>query len=401
MEEALKRDHKILGPKLDLFVFSDLVGPGLPLWTPKGTVLREVLDNFVWDLRKEKGYEKVEIPHIAKKDLYQKSGHWDKFQDDLFRIKTREGHEFVIKPMNCPHHTQIFNRHPHSYRELPQRYCNSTMVYRDEQSGELAGLSRVRSITQDDSHVFCTKDQIKDEVLSIWDIVDEFYGAFGFELQPRLSLSDPKNMGAYLGDPKDWKLSEKTLREIAKKRGAKAIEEIGEAAFYGPKLDFIAKDSIGRQWQVATIQLDFNQPERFDLNYTNQKGKSEPVVIIHCAVMGSLERFISILIEHTEGNFPAWLAPVQVALLPVSTEKHLNYSQKLAEEFRESGVRVWVDDSDESVGKKIRTSEQQKIPYILVIGDKEMKGNRLAVREHGGGSTKDMGIEELIGELKR
>jgi len=400
LEEAEKRDHKKLGPQLDLFIFSDMVGSGMPLWTPRGTIIREVLDDFIWELRKAKGYEKVEIPHLAKKDLYEASGHWDKFKDELFHITTREGHHFVIKPMNCPHHTQIYARKPHSYKELPQRYANTTMVYRDEQSGELAGLSRVRCITQDDSHVFCRKSQVKDEMFAIWDIVDEFYGAFGFELQPRLSLSDPNNMKAYLGDPKNWKNTEQELRDIAKERGAKPIEAIGEAAFYGPKLDFMAKDSIGRQWQVATIQLDMQMPERFDLACVNEKGENERVVMIHCAIMGSIERFLSVIIEHYAGAFPAWLSPIQVALLPVSTEKHLDYSQKLANEFREKGARVWVDDSDESVGKKIRNSEKQKIPYILVIGNKEMDGDMLAVRERGSGDTKEMGFEELIKKLQ-
>lgn len=401
LEEAEKRDHKKLGPQQDLFVFSDMVGAGMPLWTPQGTVLREVLDDFIWDLRKAKGYARVEIPHLAKKELYETSGHWDKFKNELFHIDTREGHKFVIKPMNCPHHTQIYDRKPHSYKELPQRYSNSTMVYRDEQSGELAGLSRVRCITQDDSHVFCRKNQIKDEIFAIWDIVDEFYSAFGFELETRLSLSDPDNMDAYLGDKKDWKKVEKELRDLAKERGIKPAEDIGEAAFYGPKIDFVAKDSLGREWQVATIQLDMNMPERFDLKCVNEKGEDERIVMIHCAIMGSIERFLSILIEHTAGAFPAWLSPVQVALLPVSTDKHLDYSQKLADEFREKDVRVWVDDSDESVSKKIRTSEKQKIPYILVIGDKEMDGDKLAVREQGKSDTKEMKVDELVGKLER
>jgi len=393
LEEAKKRDHKILGPKLDLFVFSDLVGPGLPLWTPKGAIVFETLADFIWELRQARGYVKVEIPHIAKKDLYLKSGHWDKFKDDLFRITTREGHEYALKPMNCPHHTQIFARRPHSYREMPQRYANTTAVYRDEQSGELSGLSRVLCITQDDSHVFCRVNQIKDEILLIWDIVDKFYGTFGFTLTPRLSLSDPDHMEAYLGDRQNWQSSEQTLRDIAQARGAKPIEQIGEAAFYGPKLDFMAKDSIGREWQVATIQLDFNMPERFGLSCVNEKGEDERVVMIHCAIMGSIERFLSVLIEHYAGAFPAWLAPVQVALLPVSTEKHLDYCQELA---RRIGGRVWIDDSQETVGKKIRNAEQQKIPFMLVIGDKEMGGDKLAVRARGEKETKEMSVGDLL-----
>ncbi|MBI2637242.1 MAG: threonine--tRNA ligase, partial [Parcubacteria group bacterium] len=253
-------DHKELGAQLDLFLFSDLVGPGLPLWTPKGTILREALDDFVWELRAKRGYEKVEIPHMAKKDLYEKSGHWEKFKDDLFRVKTREGHEFAIKPMNCPHHTQIYSRRPQSYRDLPVRYANTTMCYRDEQTGELNGLARLRAFTQDDAHVFCRTSQAEEEILKIWDIVDEFYSTFGFELSPALSLSDPKNMDAYLGDRAHWREAEDTLRRVVKKRKANVPEVLGEAAFYGPKIDFMAHDSLGRTWQVATIQLDLNMP---------------------------------------------------------------------------------------------------------------------------------------------
>lgn len=401
LEEAQKRDHKILGPALDLFVFSDLVGPGLPLWTPKGTILRDILDDFVWELREARGYEKVEIPHITKKELYETSGHWDKFKDDLFRINTREGHEFAMKPMNCPHHAQIYSRRRFSYRELPQRYANTTMVYRDEQTGELSGLSRVRSITQDDSHVFLRRTQIEREVFAIWDIIDEFYQAFGFELNVRLSLSDPKQPKKYLGKPEDWRRTEESLRALAKKRKVKVEEAAGEAAFYGPKVDFVAKDSLGREWQVATIQLDFNQPERFNLFCVNEKGEEERIVMIHCAVMGSLERFISVLIEHYAGVFPAWLSPVQIALLPVSNEKHLKFVQKLSADLRERGARVWLDDSDETVGKKIRSAESQKIPFMLVLGDKEMGGGKLAVRARGQKETVEMTIDELISLLRR
>jgi len=401
LQEAQKRDHKILGPKLDLFVFNELVGPGLPLWTPKGTILRDVLDNFIWELRSKKGYEKVEIPHITKKELYEISGHWDKFKNELFRITTREGHEFAMKPMNCPHHTQIYDRRPHSYRELPQRYANTTMCYRDEQTGELAGLSRLRAFTQDDAHVFCRQSQIEQEFMTCWDIIDEFYGAFGFNLEPRLSLSDPNNMKAYLGDKKIWQEVEDILRQIVKKRKIKAPEQTGEAAFYGPKIDFMSKDSLGREWQVATIQLDMNMPKNFNLTCVNEKGEDERIVMLHCAVMGAIERFLSILIEHTAGVFPAWLSPVQVALLPVSPEKHLEYSQKLAHGLREQGARVWIDDSDESVGKKIRNSEQQKIPYILVIGDKEMESNKLAVRRQGERETVEMSVDEVVEKLQR
>ena len=321
-EEAKKRDHKKLGIELDLFTFSELVGPGLPLWTPKGTTLRMLLDAYVWQLREAKGYDRVEIPHITKKDLYEKSGHWDKYKDDLFRITTREGHEFAMKPMNCPHHTQIYARKAWSYRELPQRYANTTTCYRDEQSGELSGLSRVRAFAQDDAHVFCRMSDAKNEFLKIWDIVENFYKTFGFDLKVRISKHDPEHPEKYLGDKDSWAFAEKMLTDIALEKKVETFDGIGEAAFYGPKLDFMANDAIGRQWQVATIQLDMNQPERFDLTCTNEKGEKERIVMIHAAIMGSIERFLSILIEHVAGAFPVWLSPVQVTIVPVSEGQH-------------------------------------------------------------------------------
>lgn len=380
--EAAKRDHKKLGPELDLFVFSDLVGSGLPLWTPSGTLLRILLDEFVWELRRTRGYERVEIPHITKRDLFERSGHWEKFKDELFRIRTREGHEFAMKPMNCPHHTQLYARKAWSYRDLPQRYANTTMCYRDEQSGELAGLSRARSFTQDDAHVFCRMAQAKDELLAIWDIVNAFYQAFGFTLQVRLSLHDPAHPEKYLGDAKHWELAESTLRAVVTKRSAKTFEAVGEAAFYGPKLDFLAEDSMGREWQVATIQLDVNMPERFDLTCTNEQGKHERIVMIHAAIMGSIERFLAVLIEHLAGAFPLWLSPIQVAVIPVGS-RHVPAAQKLGQEFREAGLRVEVDAANETVGNKIRKAAQLKIPYLLVLGDKELKEPRLVVRKRG------------------
>lgn len=382
-EEAEKRDHKKLGPQLDLFVFSDLVGPGLPLWTPKGTLMRELLDNFVWELRKKRGYVKVEIPHITKKELYQTSGHWDKFKDELFRITTREGHEFAMKPMNCPHHTQIYARRQWSYRELPQRYANTTMCYRDEQSGELAGLSRVRSFTQDDAHVFCRMSQAKEEFEKIWDIVHEFYRAFGLSLRVRLSLHDPVHPEKYLGKPDIWKRAEDMLREIAADKHADSFEGVGEAAFYGPKLDFMAKDSLGREWQVATIQLDMNQPERFDLTCVNEKGEKERIVMIHAAIMGSIERFLSVIIEHFAGAFPVWLAPLQATVLPVS-EKFSAYAKKVFDELALAGIRTELSEATESLGKRIRAAELMKIPYVLVVGEKEEKDGAVAVRSRKG-----------------
>lgn len=402
LEEAKKRDHRKLGKELDLFTFSELVGPGLPLWTPKGQLLRDTLDQFVWELRKARGYDRVEIPHITKKDLYEKSGHWEKFSDELFKIVTREGHEFAMKPMNCPHHTQIFARKPLSYRDMPQRYANTTMCYRDEQTGELHGLSRVRAFAQDDAHVFCRTTQVKDEFLKIWDIVDTFYKAVGFgELQVRLSLHDPDNFDKYLGTPELWGQAEGQIRELATERGVDFVEEKGEAAFYGPKVDFVTKDSIGREWQVATIQLDINLPERFDLSCTNEKGEDERVVMIHAAIMGSIVRFLSIFIEHHAGAFPVWLSPVQVQVIPVSTEKHLDGARSLAQELRDAGIRVDVDELDETVGKKIRAAAKQKIPYVLVVGDKELGGEDLMVRIRGQEEQESMSKETFIARVKK
>ncbi|MDO8655535.1 MAG: threonine--tRNA ligase [bacterium] len=396
LEEAKKRDHKKLGPQLDLFLFSDLVGAGLPLWTPKGNTLRLILDDYVWGLRSKKGYERVEIPHIAKSDLYKKSGHWDKFKDDLMTIETREGHTFVLKPMNCPHHTQIFARKQWSYRELPQRYANTTMVYRDEQTGELAGLSRVRSITQDDAHVFCRPDQVKDELLAVWDIVGELYAKVGFkDLSVRLSFRDPAQPNKYLGEARVWQKAEAELEQLAKQQKAKYEIAPGEAAFYGPKVDFMARDSLNRQWQLATIQLDMNLPERFDLNFTNSEGKEEKVIMIHAAIMGSIERFLSVLIEHYAGNFPLWLAPVQAKILPIS-EKFANYGQSVAEELAKSGIRFELDDASETLGKRIRNAENQKVPFILIVGEKEVADETVTVRSRQEVEQKTVKLTELV-----
>lgn len=394
LEEAKQRDHKKLGRELDLFVFSELVGPGLPLWTPKGTLMRNLLDEFVWSLRRKYGYEKVEIPHITKKDLYETSGHWDKFKDELFRITTREGHEFAMKPMNCPHHTQIYARKQWSYRELPQRYANTTACYRDEQSGELSGLSRVRAFSQDDAHVFCRMQDVKAEFLKVWDIIHAFYPAFGFELKVRLSTHDPENMENYLGEPAIWEKAVGMLREIVAEKGIVAEDGTGEAAFYGPKLDFMAQDSLGRRWQVATIQLDMLQPERFDLFCINEAGEKERIVMIHAAIMGSIERFLSIFIEHTGGNFPVWLSPVQARILPVS-EKHLAYAEEVREKLRDAGVRVELDLANESLGKRIRAAKGEKLPYLLIVGDKEVESAGVTV-EARGRESESMGVEDFV-----
>ncbi len=399
LEEAKKRDHKKLGAELDLFTFSELVGSGLPLFTPKGTLLRDLLDNFVWELRRQYCYQRVDIPHITKKDLYEKSGHWDKFKDELFKITTREGHLFAMKPMNCPHHTQIYARRPHSYRELPQRYADTTKVYRDEQSGELSGLSRVRSITQDDAHVFCRITQAKDELQKIWDIVHKFYESFGLKLELRLSLRDPAKPENYLGNKDHWDKAEEILRDVAKENKTPHVEAQGEASFYAPKLDFIATDSLGREWQVATIQLDVHMPESFDLSCINEKGKKERVVMLHAAVMGSTERFLSILIEHYAGAFPLWLSPVQIAVLPIS-DNQSKWAQEVCDKLKDCGIRTEINNDNETLGKKIRAAELQKIPYLFIVGEKEAKAKAVAVRQRGKGDMGSMDIDSILAQLK-
>jgi len=396
--EAEKRDHKKLGKELDLFTFSDLVGAGLPLFTPKGTIIRHLLDSFVWDLRKAAGYERVDIPHITKKELYETSGHWEKFKDDLFKINTREEHIFAMKPMNCPHHTQIYNRKQWSYKELPQRYAETTKVYRDEQTGELGGLSRVRSITQDDAHVFCRLSQSTEEMEKIYNIVKTFYGSFGFILKPRLSLHDPKNMKAYLGTEEVWQNSENALRKIIEKNDEKAIEALGEAAFYGPKIDFLAKDAIGRDHQVATIQLDMNMPERFDLYCINEKGEQERIVMIHAAIMGSIERFMSVLIEHVAGVFPIWLAPVQVRVLPMLPDMH-DYATEVYEELKKNNIRAELIAADQNLGTRVRDTKNNKIPYWIVIGPQERNSKMLVLDLLNGEKSKSLTIEQVIKQL--
>jgi len=398
LEEAKKRDHKKLGKELDLFIFSPLVGGGLALWTPRGTILRDELDNFVWSIRKKYGYQKVSIPHITKKDLYETSGHWEKFSDELFNIKTREGDLFAMKPMNCPHHTQLYDYKNRSYRELPLRFSETTMCYRDEQSGELSGLSRLRAFTQDDAHVFLRKSQIESEFLQTWDIVDEFYKSFGFDLRVRLSLHDPEHPEKYLGDQKVWKDAEDQLRNVVKMRNVEAFEGVGEAAMYGPKLDFITKDALGREWQVATIQLDLNQPKRFGLVCTNEEGKEEEIVMMHCAVMGSIERFTSILIEHFAGLFPVWLSPVQITLLPIA-DRHADFAHEIAEELKKSNVRVEVNSRAETLQNKIREATLQKVPYLGIIGDREVQSRGVSVRLRNGEDQGVLSLSDLISRL--
>lgn len=404
LEQAKLRDHRKLGKELDLFVFSDLVGPGLPLFTEKGTIIREELTKFIWSLMKPYGYTRVTIPHIAKADLYKVSGHWDKFADDIFHVRSQKtDQEFVMKPMNCPHHTQIFASRPRSYKDLPIRMSEVTAVYRDENVGQLQGLSRVRSITQDDAHVFCRLDQVADEAKGLYEIIQTFYKAFGMPLRVELSLSDPKHPEKYLGGAEVWERAEGQLRELLREIGVEFTEVAGEAAFYGPKIDFKATDAIGRIWQLATIQLDFNLPERFELEYTDDTGEKVRPVMLHRAVLGSVERFISVLIEHYGGAFPVWLAPVQIGLAPVS-DKHIESAHALAKELDALGIRVDVDDASETIGNKIRKAAGQKIPYVVVFGDKEIEGQEWMIRVRGEKDQVKMSkgefVERVLGEIK-
>jgi threonyl-tRNA synthetase len=407
IEEAKKRDHRRLGPQLDLFTFSELVGPGLPLFTPKGTLMRRLLEDFVQSLQEPLGYQRVSIPHITKNDLYKTSGHWDKFADDLFHVRGKSGDDFCIKPMNCPHHTQIYACRPRSYRDLPLRFSEVTAVYRDELPGVLSGLSRVRAITQDDAHVFCTPEQIAEEVGRIYAIIDGFYKVFDMELAVRLSLWDERHPDKYLGGPEVWNLSQGILRELLVARGVPFREEAGEAAFYGPKIDFTAVDALGRPWQLATIQLDYNLPARFDLTYTSSGGTKERPVMIHRAVLGSVERFMSVLIEHYAGAFPTWLAPVQAMIIPIA-ERHVEYARHLLERLRNANpntlreaIRVELDDASEKMQKKIKFAQMAKVPYMLVVGDREAEQGEVAVRLRSGVDLKSMPVDQLVDRLRQ
>lgn len=380
LEEAKKRDHRRLGQELDLFTFSPLVGSGLPLFTPRGTVIREELTNFAESLRKASGFERVSIPHITKTDLYKVSGHWDKFGDELFLVKSQEtSDEFALKPMNCPHHNQIYASRPRSYRDLPLRYFETTTVYRDEKTGELGGLGRVRSISQDDSHVYCRRDQLEAEVASLVSDVKELYLTLGMSLRARLSFRDDSDK--YLGDASLWQEAQEIIRTLASKNELDFFEAEGEAAFYGPKIDFMATDAIGREYQVATIQLDFVQPERFQLEYAAQDGGTERPVMVHCAILGSIERFMSVYIEHTAGKFPVWVAPEQVRAITVNQEEATTtFAADLLDQAKKLGVRLTVDNANESVGKKIRAAEMAKVPYTIVLGEKEIASGKLVPR---------------------
>ena len=401
LEEAKKRDHRVLGEKLDLFTISEYVGKGLPLFTPKGTLLRELLNEYSQQLRMVYGWQKVWSPHITKNDLYKISGHWDKFGEELFLVKSRETKdELVLKPMNCPHHQQIFASRSRSYKELPIKYMETTTVYRDEKAGELLGLSRVRSITQDDSHTFCTPDQIKTIYQELIDVVKTFYGTIGMKIKARLSFRDPKQPKKYLGKPALWEKAQDILLQIAKKNNLDYFVAEGEAAFYGPKIDFMATDALGREWQLATPQLDFVQPERFGLTYTDKEGKPQTPVMIHFALMGAIERFLSVYIEHTAGAFPVWLSPIQVSIIPIS-EKHLEYASQIAKRLQQENIRLELQDANETLGKKIRGAEIQKIPYLLILGDKEVTDNSISVRARSKGDLGQMKLEDFIEKITK
>lgn len=380
LEEAKKRDHRKLGHELDLFVISPLVGAGLPLFTPRGTILRDELNRYSQELRKREGYQNVWVPHIAKKELYEVSGHWAKFADEWLTINSKETKDhLVMKPMNCPHHQQIYASKPRSYRDLPLKYMETTTVYRDEKAGELLGLSRVRSITQDDSHTFCTPGQINSVITMLVRIVQEFYQSIGMPLKVRLSFRDDSDQ--YLGDKDLWERAQGILKRVVDDSGLEYYLGIGEAAFYGPKIDFMAVDALGREWQVATPQLDFVQPERFGLKYTDEDGSDKTPVMIHFALLGAIERFMSVYIEHTAGRFPVWLAPEQLRLITVNQEAEtVKFAQQVADAAEQLGLRAIIDNSNESVGKKIRAAELMKVPYSVVIGDKEVDSGLLMSR---------------------
>ena len=401
IEEAKKRDHRKIGKELELFTFSQKVGIGLPLWLPKGAELRERLENFLKTAQKKAGYEQVITPHIGNKDLYITSGHFEKYGSDSFQPieSPAENESFLLKPMNCPHHCEIYKAKPWSYKELPKRYAEFGTVYRYEQSGELHGLTRVRSFTQDDAHIFCTPDQLNQEFNNVIDLVLYVFNSLGFnDFIAQVSLRDKNNPDKYIGSPQNWDLAETAIINSAKQKNLKYIIEYGEAAFYGPKLDFMVKDALGRKWQLGTIQVDYNLPERFELTYKGDDNKLHRPVMIHRAPFGSLERFVAILLEHTGGNFPIWLAPEQVIILCVS-EKHEKYAKKVLNFLENNEIRASLDIRNETIGKKIRQAEMNKIPFMLIVGEKEYKNQSVSVRKHregdlGSKSTKD--LVELI-----
>ena len=402
IEEAKKRDHRKLGKEMELFTFSEKVGMGLPLWLPKGAMLREKLVQFLQKAQMEAGYLPVITPHIGNKNLYITSGHYEKYGADSFQpISTpREGEEFFLKPMNCPHHCEIYKASPKSYKDLPVRYAEFGTVYRYEQAGELHGLTRVRGFTQDDAHLFCRPDQVKDEFIKVIDLVLYVFKALDFkDYTAQISLRDPENKVKYIGSDENWALAEHAIIESAAEKGLTTVVELGEAAFYGPKLDFMVKDAIGRKWQLGTIQVDYNLPERFELEYTGSDNQKHRPVMIHRAPFGSLERFVAVLIEHCAGNFPLWLTPEPVTVLPIS-EKYHDYAQKVVNVLNKADIRGPLDDRNEKVGRKIRDAEVKKIPFMLVVGEQEMLEEAVSVRKHGGEEVGKLKLEDFVSYFK-
>lgn len=403
LEEAKKRDHRKIGKELQLFAFSQTVGAGLPLWLPKGTQLRMRLEDFLKKIQREFDYDQVITPHIGHKQLYVTSGHYAKYGKDSFQpIQTpEEGEEFLLKPMNCPHHCEIYKTFPRSYKDLPLRMAEFGTVYRYEQSGELHGLTRVRGFTQDDAHIFCTPDQVKDEFLKVVDIIFIIFKALDFEnFEAQISLRDPNNREKYIGSDDNWERAERAIVEACEEKGLKARVELGEAAFYGPKLDFMVKDALGRRWQLGTIQVDYNLPERFELEYTGADNQKHRPVMIHRAPFGSMERFVAVLIEHTAGKFPLWLAPTQAVILPVS-EKYNDYAKRVVKELKRFDIRAEVDDRNEKVGRKIRDNELKRIPYLLIVGEKEAENEAVSVRKQGGVDQGSVNLRTFAEEMAR
>jgi threonyl-tRNA synthetase len=403
LEEAKKRDHRKLGKELELFTFSQKVGQGLPLWLPKGTALRERLENFLKKAQKKAGYEMVMTPHIGSKELYVTSGHFEKYGEDSFQvIKTpNDGEEFMLKPMNCPHHCEIYNTKPFSYKDLPKRFAEFGTVYRYEQSGELHGLTRVRGFTQDDAHIFCTPDQLDQEFKNVIDLVLYVFGSLGFEnFTTQVSVRDLSKPEKYIGDVKTWEKAENAILSAVKDKGLDYVVESGEAAFYGPKLDFMVKDALGRSWQLGTIQVDYNLPERFDLTYKGSDNELHRPVMIHRAPFGSMERFVAILLEHTGGNFPLWLMPEQVTILSLS-EKYEKYAQKVLNLLENHEIRALVDNRNETIGKKIREAELNKLPYMLIVGEQEEKDGTISVRKHSEGDQGTMSVDAFAAMINK
>ena len=407
MAEAKKRDHRKLGAELELFMFSELVGPGLPIWLPKGNALRERLMNFLKAEQEKRGYKLVTTPHIGRKELYVTSGHYAKYGKDSFQpiLTPKEDEEFLLKPMNCPHHCEIFAHKPHSYKELPMRIAEFGTVYRYEQSGELHGLSRVRGFTQDDAHIFCTTDQVKEEFLNVLDLTRVVLRKMGFQdFTAQISLRDPNNPEKYIGSNENWENAERAIIEAAEEAGLKTVTELGEAAFYGPKLDFMVKDALGRSWQLGTIQVDYNLPERFNLSYTGADNKPYRPVMIHRAPFGSMERFISIMIENTAGKFPLWLTSDQFAILPIS-DRFIPYCKEVVQALAKHDIRGFVDERAEKIGRKIRDAEVQHIPFMLVVGEQEQENQMISARRQGQGDLGSFSVSDFVtlfnGELEK